>query len=170
MVEAAIYFPVAIIILFIIILLSLLRLNAFRTETKERSKWLSASSGISSTTLIYTCGGTDQDHPENGMNHLPTAAEVERWYDKRTESFHYPGEVRFGGKGEKTVSVPSLIQKSFGLSETVKGSIRNVTAYGSMTSEKCRIADMLKNSYIYENLLGYDANTMIQRMKDDILY
>lgn len=163
MVEAAIYFPIAMIILFMIILLSVIRLWAFQMEaTAKEEDWILAN--WTENDVRYYARETSVPAAESylGVKELPTAERVRNFFADTVESLSFPGERRVDRIKEESLRVPSLL-KMLGFRDTEKFVARKTSSYMVNHTRLCRVAEMYKNSNEIYNLLGYSFQSLVDR-------
>ena len=163
MVEAAIYLPVTLIILFIIVMLSVLRLRVFSNEADRRetavrmANYLENDSPSFSKKYIYFKGGGQS--PET----LPTEEEISSYHSERKGrmiTYHLSNEIWDGEERQSTYEVPEQF-KALGV--PAEAVVRGATAYYASRGGINRVVDMIKNDAQIEYLLGYDYRTLRQR-------
>ena len=160
MVEAAIYFPIALAILFMIILLSVIRLGVFRTETEEKETDR-ALANCSENQIQYYAGDSSlrSSGSDFGMKELPGADTVRAFF---VQSLSFPGERRVDRKVEAVQQIASLLS-TLPLTDRVKIALKKTSSYMANHTRFCRVAEMYRNSSEIENLLGYSFQTLMNR-------
>lgn len=163
MVEAAIYFPIALIILFMIILLSAIQLGTFRMEVAAKEEdWILAN--WTENDIRYYARETSVPAAESdfGVRELPSAERVRNFFADTVESLSFPGERRVDNMKEAVQSVPSIL-KTLGFRDTVKILARKTSSYMVNHTRLCRVAEMYKNNNEIFNLLGYSFHSLVDR-------
>ena len=163
MVEAAIYFPITLAILFMIILLSVIRLGVFRMETEEKETDR-ALANCSENQIRYYAGDSSlrSSGSDFGMKELPGADTVRAFFADTVQSISFPGERRVDRKVEAVQQISSLLS-TLPLTDKVKIALKKTSSYMANHTRFCRVAEMYRNSSEIENLLGYSFQTLMNR-------
>ena len=162
MIEASIYLPVSLIVLFIIILLSVIRLHAFYKETELNDAGRDCAYAME-TQGLFADRETFYGEACFGLEELPSEGEVQKFYDRWYETRWYPMERRVLQNEEGTeleFQVPLL--EKIGMVDTIRTVTWVSSTYLVQHATLSRIAEMYRNDRYIQRVLGFSFSDMIE--------
>lgn len=163
MVEASIYFPLALIILFTLIILSAYKFFFFKFETEVRVRQVGAELRYENGTYM-----TDYSLGTEGSG-VPTEAGVRNYYSFRLSEvlYSYSTVPLFPYQDLEYRAfrkLPKFLLKT-GTVKEEEYTAKLITAYKGRTAEMCRLVDMAENSMNIYYHFGYTYDQLIERCK-----